>query len=123
MISHISVGVSDLPRAIMFYDAALAALGYVRVFMGTRSAGYGTPDGKESFALKLCPQSDIGTDCGFHLAFAAQNNEAVAAFYAAAIAHGGIDDGIPGPRPQYGPNYYAAFVMDPDGHRLEAVCH
>lgn len=122
MISHLSLGVSDLPRAIKFYDVILAALGYVRVYTGSQSVGYGMPDGREPFALKARSASEIGIDHGFHLAFTAPNCEAVDAFYVAAIRQGGVTDGAPGLRPDYGPNYYAAFVVDPDGHRLEAVC-
>jgi catechol 2,3-dioxygenase-like lactoylglutathione lyase family enzyme len=115
------VGVSDLARAISFYDAVLAALGYVRVYTGPRSVGYGMPDGREPFALKARQKSEIGVDQGFHLAFVAESREAVDAFHSAAIAEGGIDDGLPGLRPEFGTSYYAAFVVDPDGHRLEAV--
>jgi catechol 2,3-dioxygenase-like lactoylglutathione lyase family enzyme len=122
MISHLSVGVSDLPVSTAFYDAVLTALGYDRVYTGPQSVGYGMPDGREPFALKLRPRSDLRIDRGFHLAFVAESREAVVAFHAEAIAHGGMDDGKPGLRPHYGSNYYAAFVIDPDGHRLEAVC-
>jgi catechol 2,3-dioxygenase-like lactoylglutathione lyase family enzyme len=121
MISHLSIGVSDLARATSFYDAVLCALGYHRVFTGPASVGYGTPDGREPFALKARPASDIGIDQGFHLAFEAQSRDAVDAFHAAALAQGGRDDGAPGLRPHYGPTYFAAFVIDPDGRRLEAV--
>jgi catechol 2,3-dioxygenase-like lactoylglutathione lyase family enzyme len=121
MISHLSIGVSDLERATEFYDAVLAALGYGRVYTGPRSVGYGTPDGREPFALKQRASADIGVDAGFHLAFVAESREAVRAFHAQALARGALDDGAPGLRPHYGPSYYAAFVVDPDGHRLEAV--
>jgi len=121
MISHLSVGVSDLTRAIAFYDAVLAALGYVRVYTGPRSVGYGTPNGREPFALKARQKSEIGIDHGFHLAFVAESRDAVEAFHAAAIPEGGADDGAPGLRPDFGPSYCATFVVDPDGHRLEAV--
>lgn len=122
MISHLSIGVSDLARTTEFYDAVLAALGYARIYTGSQSVGYGTPDGREPFALKQRIASDIGVDAGFHLAFIAQTPEAVRAFHAEALARGAQDDGAPGPRPQFGPSYYAAFVIDLDGHRLEAVC-
>jgi catechol 2,3-dioxygenase-like lactoylglutathione lyase family enzyme len=122
MISHLSIGVSDLGQAAEFYDAVLAALGYMRLYTGPRSLGYGRPDGREPFALKQRRASDIGVDAGFHLAFVAQSREAVRAFHAEALARGAQDDGAPGLRPHYGPSYYAAFVIDRDGHRLEAVC-
>lgn len=121
MISHLSIGVSDLGQAVEFYDAVLAVLGYRRLYTGSRSIGYGTPDGREPFALKQRSASDIGVDAGFHLAFVAPTPEAVRAFHAAALARGAQDDGAPGPRSRYGSSYYAAFVIDLDGHKLEVV--
>jgi catechol 2,3-dioxygenase-like lactoylglutathione lyase family enzyme len=120
MISHVSVGVTDLQRALVFYDAALSALGYRRLYTGPISAGWGTPDGLEPFAVKLQGRPPAPGP-GFHVAFAAPDRESVHAFHAAALANGAEDDGAPGPRPQYGETYYAAFVSDPDGNRLEAV--
>jgi catechol 2,3-dioxygenase-like lactoylglutathione lyase family enzyme len=120
MISHVSVGVTDLSRAVAFYDAVLYALGYVRVFTGPISAGWGTPDGPEPFAVKLQARPPAAGP-GSHLAFTAPGREAVDAFHAAALAHGAVDDGEPGLRPHFGATYYAAFVFDPDGNRLEAV--
>lgn len=112
MISHLSLGVSDLEKATAFYDAALAALGFVRVFSGPESVGYGPPGGPEGLALKLRPAGAIGVDHGFHLAFPARDHAAVDRFHSAALAHGGVDDGPPGLRPDYGDDYYAAFVID-----------
>jgi catechol 2,3-dioxygenase-like lactoylglutathione lyase family enzyme len=120
MISHVSVGVTDLQRALRFYDAVLQALGYRRVYTGPISAGWGTPDGTEQFAVKLQGRAPAPGP-GFHVAFAAPDRAAVHAFHAAALANGAEDDGPPGPRPHYGETYYAAFVADPDGTRLEAV--
>ncbi|HTI68312.1 MAG TPA: VOC family protein [Caulobacteraceae bacterium] len=122
MISHLSIGVSNLSRATAFYDAVLAGLGYVRIFSGPTSVGYGPPGGPEGLALKERPSSAIGVDEGFHLAFVASDHAAVDRFYEAAVALGGAGDGAAGLRPEYGPRYYAAFVVDHDGHRLEAVC-
>ncbi|GGF07352.1 glyoxalase [Aliidongia dinghuensis] len=121
LFSHLSLGVTDLARSIAFYDAVMAALGGVRCFTGPVSVGYGPTMDKEDLALKLRPGSDVTPRPGFHLAFAADSREMVDRFYAAALSHGGKDDGPPGLRPYYGPTYYAAFVIDPDGHRLEAV--
>lgn len=120
-LGHISFGVADLERAIAFYDAALAPLGAVRVWTDDRAAGYGRPGGGDLLALKRqeVPTSPPGP--GFHLAFDADDRDAVDGFHAAALAHGGTCNGPPGLRPHYGPTYYAAFVIDPDGHRLEAV--
>jgi catechol 2,3-dioxygenase-like lactoylglutathione lyase family enzyme len=121
MLGHISFGVSDLRRSSDFYDAALAALGYARVFTGERAVGYGAP-GAAADRLLLIQQPDAvrPPGPGFHLALAAPTRQAVDAFHRAALQHGGLDQGGPGLRPHYGPDYYAAFVLDPDGYKLEA---
>ena len=120
MLGHISFGVRDLALAGMFYDAALAPLGWVRLWDSPRGLGYGPPGGGEK--LNLFPYPDAGPPGpGFHLAFDAPGRDTVDAFHAAALAAGGTDRGAPGPRPDYGPAYYAAFVSDLDGYRLEAV--
>ncbi|RUM09292.1 VOC family protein [Rhizobium chutanense] len=127
MLHHASLGVSDIERSAAFYDAALAALGYVRVWDDIRpgqtgqAVGYGPPGGGDKLAIKHRPESQSPPGPGFHLAFAAPSRAAVDRFHAAAIAHGGRDNGGPGLRPHYGEHYYAAFVIDPDGHALEAV--
>ena len=120
MIGHLSFGVADLNRATAFYDAALGALGYARVWTNPRGVGYGREPGKDKLAL--FPRLDTAAPgAGFHLAFDADSPEAVDRFHAAALSAGGTSNGPPGLRPRYGPTYYAAFVIDPDGHRLEAV--
>jgi catechol 2,3-dioxygenase-like lactoylglutathione lyase family enzyme len=121
MLHHVSFGVSDLERSAAFYDAALAALGYVRVWADSSAVGYGLAEGQDLFAVKLRAGDATAPGAGFHLAFAAPSREAVARFHAEALAHGGVDNGAPGLRPAYGPNYFAAFVIDPDGFRIEAV--
>jgi len=121
MLGHLSFGVADLPRAIRFYDAALAPLGYVRVWTIEDQAGYGLPGGGDKLALKLQAAPVVPPGPGFHLAFDAPSREAVDRFHAEALRAGGADEGTPGPRPHYGATYYAAFVRDPDGHKLEAV--
>jgi catechol 2,3-dioxygenase-like lactoylglutathione lyase family enzyme len=125
MFDHLSLGVVDLARAAVFYDAALAALGYVRLAQNPRAVCYGPPGftGEAPFALIAHGASARPPGHGFHLAFVAPHRAAVNAFYEAALAHGGVDDGPPGVRAHYDPGYYAAFVRDPDGHRLEAVVH
>ena len=120
MIHHLSLGVSGLERSQAFYDAVLATLGQVRLWSDARGCGYGSAGGGDVFAIKLEPGAR-GAGAGSHVAFAAPHRAAVHAFHAAALRHGGRDGGAPGARPQYGPHYYAAFVEDPDGHRLEAV--
>jgi catechol 2,3-dioxygenase-like lactoylglutathione lyase family enzyme len=120
MLHHVSFGVADLRRSAAFYDAVLSALGYVRVWADDTAVGYGLPGGGDRLALKL-RENVRPPGPGFHLAFAARSRAAVDAFHAAALRHGGQDDGAPGLRPHYAPEYYAAFVVDPDGLRIEAV--
>jgi catechol 2,3-dioxygenase-like lactoylglutathione lyase family enzyme len=120
MLHHISLGVRDLDVAAAFYDAALGALGYRRVFADRTAVGYGIEEGKDKFCIKL-RSGAAAPGAGFHLAFSAASREAVDAFHAQALAAGGQDNGGPGPRPDYGKHYYAAFVIDPDGHHVEAV--
>lgn len=126
MLHHVSLGVADIERAAKLYDEMLAPLGYVRVWSDLRpgepdqAVGYGLPGGGDKLALKLRPNA-VGVGEGFHLAFASPNHRAIDAFHAAAMRNGGIDNGAPGYRPNYGPHYYAAFVVDLDGHHLEAV--
>ncbi|MCX2860356.1 VOC family protein [Paucibacter sp. PLA-PC-4] len=127
MLHHLSFGVRDLRRAADFYDAVLQPLGYVRVwtdFEGdedTQAVGYGEPGGGDKLALKQCPNGAIAPGPGFHLAFSAPSREAVNHFHEAAMRSGGKDNGAPGLRPDYGPDYYAAYVVDPEGWRIEAV--
>lgn len=120
MLHHISFAVADLARAGAFYDAALGALGFRRVFEDDTAIGYGLRDGEDKLCLKLRPDA-TAPGPGFHLAFAAPSREAVDRFHREALAAGGQDNGPPGLRLHYGPHYYAAFLVDPDGHRIEAV--
>jgi catechol 2,3-dioxygenase-like lactoylglutathione lyase family enzyme len=123
MLHHISIAVSDLARSAAFYDAVLAPLGYVRVWTHAIAIGYGPAGGGDKFAIKARGNEIEVPGPGFHLAFAAPSREAVAAFHTAALANGGRENGPPGLRSQYAPDYYAAFVFDPDGYRIEAVIH
>ena len=123
MLGHLSLGVSDLERSGRFYDAVFAPLGIVRVWGSDRGFGYGEPGGPDRVAL--FPQDTterLAAGPGFHLAFRAPSHEVVDAFHAAALANGGTSEGAPGLREHYSPTYYAAFVRDPDGHKLEVVC-
>ncbi|HEY0255112.1 MAG TPA: VOC family protein [Kofleriaceae bacterium] len=116
MIDHTGVGVSDVPRSATFYDAALGALGLKRVAEIDGGVAYGT-EVPEFWIDKFHP-----ADSHTHTAFRAPDRAAVDAFHKAAIAAGGTDNGAPGVRTGgYPPNYYAAFVKDPDGHNIEAV--
>jgi catechol 2,3-dioxygenase-like lactoylglutathione lyase family enzyme len=120
MIHHLSLGVRDLAAAAAFYDGVLGALGFRRVFEDDEAIGYGLEDDEDILCLKL--RADASPPgAGFHLAFAAPTRVAVDAFHAAGMRAGGGDNGGPGLREEYGPTYYAAFLVDPDGHRIEAV--
>ncbi|ATS50549.1 VOC family protein [Xanthomonas citri pv. fuscans CFBP 6996] len=127
MLHHVSLGVRAIDASATLYDAALGALGYVRVWSdlepGTRdqAVGYGRPGGEDCLALKQRQAARCAPGAGFHLAFASPDASAVDAFHRAALQHGGRCNGAPGLRPDYGDDYYAAFVIDPDGHHIEAV--
>jgi catechol 2,3-dioxygenase-like lactoylglutathione lyase family enzyme len=125
VFDHISVGVENLERAAEFYAACLAPLGYVQLWRSARAVGYG-PEGyaaEAPFAIVAAGDGAKAPGRGFHLAFAAPSREAVDRFHAEALGKGGVDEGPPGIRENYDPGYYAAFVRDLDGHRLEAVLH
>ncbi len=117
MIDHIGLAVSDFARSKEFFQRALAPLGYVVIMEFDGAAGLGR-DGKPDFWI-----GPGAAGSPTHVAFAAAQRSVVDQFYAAAIAAGGRDNGAPGLRPQYHPNYYGAFVIDPDGNNVEAVCH
>lgn len=121
MLGHLSFGVHDLARAAAFYDAILEPLGYVRVWTSPHAVGFGPPGGGDKLALFAKPDQVVAPGPGFHLAFAAPSREAVDAFHAAALAAGAFDEGKPGVRLHYSSTYYAAFVRDIDGYKLEAV--
>jgi catechol 2,3-dioxygenase-like lactoylglutathione lyase family enzyme len=121
MLHHLSFAVTDLQRSAAFYDAALAALGYVRVWEDDEAVGYGYPGGGDKLAIKLRPEHAGVPGEGFHVAFSAPSREAADNFHQAAMAHGGTDNGGSGIHDEYGDDYYAAFVIDPDGYRVEAV--
>lgn len=118
MIDHTGVTVSDVAKSKAFYRSALAPLGYALIMEWEQFAGFGVP-----------PKPDFWIGQGkpnvppVHVAFRAETREQVDAFYRAAIAAGGRDNGAPGPRPHYHNDYYGAFVLDLDGHNVEAVCH
>jgi catechol 2,3-dioxygenase-like lactoylglutathione lyase family enzyme len=118
MIDHTGVTVSDIARSKTFYRAALAPLGYELLMEWEEFAGFG-----------VAPKPDFWIGAGtpnrppIHVAFRAETRAQVDGFYKAAMATGGKDNGPPGPRPHYHANYYGAFVLDPDGHNIEAVCH
>lgn len=121
MIDHVSVGVSDLARSRDFYARALAPLGFAEIGPwreGARAIAFGLEDA-DDFAIS----AEYPTGAPVHVAFAADRREQVDAFYAAALAAGGRVNGAPGLRTEYSEGYYGAFVLDPDGHNIEAVHH
>jgi catechol 2,3-dioxygenase-like lactoylglutathione lyase family enzyme len=124
MLDHVSLGVSELERSRRFYDAALRPLGLVRIvdFAG-RGSDYGAAPGPLGVEFTITRESSATPAAGAHVCFRAPDRQAVRRFHAAALAAGGQDDGPPGLRPHYHADYYGAFVFDPDGHRVEAVCH
>jgi len=122
MLHHISFGVRELELSARFYDAALGALGVRRVFEDETAIGYGWIDGQDKFCLKL-RSGATAPGVGFHLAFAAPSRRAVHDFHMAGLKIGGQDRGAPGLRAHYGPHYYAAFLVDPDGYHIECVCN
>ena len=115
MLDHVTIGVTDLERSKAFYDRALRPLGIERLYAEGEN-GIGR---KAFFWIGLRDR----VTSGVHIAFTAGDRAAVDAFHVAALAAGGRDNGRPGPRPQYHANYYGAFVLDLDGHNIEAVCH
>ena len=120
MLGHLSFGVADLVRASSFYEAVLRPLGVTRLWSNATATGFGPLGGEDKLALFLVKEP-VAPGQGFHLAFDAPDTAAVDAFHAAALAHGGEDLGPPGLRPHYSETYYAAFVSDLDGYKLEAV--
>lgn len=121
LLHHLSLGVRDLRVMGDFYEAVLAPLGQVRVWDGEESVGFGLPGRGDTLLLNVEAFDGPVRWPGFHIAFAAESRAAVDGFHAAALAHGGVCNGPPGLRPDYGPHYYAAFVVDPEGCRIEAV--
>lgn len=126
MLDHVSIAVTDLDRAARFYDAVMAALGVPCVWREAKAIGYGTrnsaaDDAHSYLTLRIGTAAPADPAC--HWCFRAPSRDAVRAFHAAGLATGGQDDGAPGLRPHYHAEYYAAFLRDPDGNRVEAVCH
>ena len=125
MIDHTGLKVSDPGKSRLFYDSALAPLGYKMLMEvpkefteGKVALGYGVPPKPDFWMTEGTPNEPR-----IHVAFRAENRQQVDDFYRAALAAGGKDNGAPGPRPHYHKDYFGAFVLDPDGHNIEAVCH
>ncbi len=120
MFDHISIGVRDIMRAKAFYDRTLEPIGYRRLSDGEGSLGYGKKTVGLWIGVTSSPVPD-DPNSGLHVCFTAPDRESVAKFHAAALAEGGRDNGKPGIRADYGADYFAAYVVDPDGYRLEAL--
>jgi len=124
MLDHVSLGVSSLERSRRFYDAALAPLGIVRLAdFDERGSDYGVGSAPLGVEFTITREAVVRPASGMHLCFRAADRQSVIAFHNVATRCGGTCDGEPGIRPVYHPDYFAAFVLDPDGHRIEAVCH
>ena len=122
MIHHVSVGANDIQRSKRFYDAVLPIVGIMPMAEDEGGLGYGS--GTFHFGVQVpIDRRPATVGNGSHIAFAAEDRAMVDRFYAAALKHGGRDDGPPGLRPNYDLNYYGAFVRDPDGHKIEAVTY
>lgn len=120
MLHHVSLGTADLDRARAFYDPVMRELGFHRTLEVDDAIGYGA--GITVFSLNLpADGTPASRGNGVHVAFEVERRAAVDAFFQVAIANGGVGDGDPGLRPEYDSNYYAAFVRDPDGNKIEAV--
>lgn len=120
MFDHVVFGVSDFAASKAFFLKALAPLNVSAVSESPLGIELCRPDGNASLCIRRVPEANPSH---LHLAFTAESRQQVEAFYRAALAAGGRDNGPPGLRPQYHANYYAAFVIGPDGHNIEAVCH
>lgn len=120
MLHHVSLGTNDLKRAGAFYDPVMRELGLCRTLDSDEAVGYGA--GITSFSLnKPADGGSAAPGNGVHIAFEVEKRAAVDAFHRVALEHGATDDGAPGLRPEYDDNYYAAFVRDPDGNKIEAL--
>lgn len=120
MIDHISLEVRDLARATRFYETVLATLGMAKVRTWPTASGFGK-DYPEFWVNERQDMPETRADCGMHVCIRARAKDMVDAFYAAALREGGSSDGPPGKRPEYNDRYYAAFIRDPDGNRVEVV--
>ncbi|WP_175832982.1 VOC family protein [Burkholderia cenocepacia] len=126
LLDHVSIGVPDIDQARPFYDAVMAALGATKVYDRPNALGYGercsASDPESTFLAVYLDPAEVGTSKR-HWCFKAASREQVHAFFEAGLSTGGQSDGEPGLRPQYHGDYYAAFLIDPAGNRVEAVCH
>lgn len=125
MISHVTLGTNDVPRAKSFYDPVMACIGYREMSSSKGHVAYARGEEQPPYLYVLRPydREPAAPGNGWHCAFMVDDRATVRAFHETALANGGSDEGAPGPRPQYGPTYYGAYVRDPDGNKLQAVCY
>ena len=123
MFSHVTLGTNDWARARPFWRAVMETLSIPVMFEYEGGIAYGEPTGPKLFVGPPFDGKPATNGNGTHVAFIAQSRAAVDAFYKAAMTNGGSDEGPPGLRPHYHPNYYGAYVRDPDGNKIQAVCH
>jgi len=123
MFSHITLGTNDWPRARPFWIAVMEVLGHPILFERDGGIAFGLPAGPKTFVGPTFDGGPAAPGNGVHIAYLVDSRATVDAFHSAALANGGSDEGAPGLRPHYHPNYYGAYVRDPDGNKLQAVCH
>lgn len=123
MFSHVTLGTNDWNKARPFWLAVMEVLGHPILFERPGGIAFGEAAGPKTFVGPTFDGGPARPGNGVHVAFIVKSRAMVDAFHAAALAHGGSDEGAPGPRPHYHPNYYGAYVRDPDGNKLQAVCH
>lgn len=123
MFSHVTLGTNDWQRARPFWIAVMEVLGHPLMFEREGGMAFGLPAGPKTFVGPPFDGFEARPGNGVHVAYLVEDRATVDAFHAAAIANGGSDEGPPGLRPHYHPNYYGAYVRDPDGNKLQAVCH
>ncbi|MFM5884089.1 MAG: VOC family protein [Novosphingobium sp.] len=123
MFSHVTLGTNDWAAARPFWLAVMDVLGHPVMFERPGGIAFGSPTGPKTFVGPTFDERPAQPGNGVHIAYLVGSRETVDAFHAAALANGGSDEGEPGLRPHYHPNYYGAYVRDPDGNKLQAVCH
>jgi catechol 2,3-dioxygenase-like lactoylglutathione lyase family enzyme len=123
MFSHVTLGTNDWQRARPFWIAVMDVLGHPVMFERDGGIAFGLPTGPKTFIGPPFDGHEARAGNGVHIAYLVPDRATVDAFHAAALAHGGSDEGAPGLRAHYHPNYYGAYVRDPDGNKLQAVCH